>query len=236
MHGGRKFWDDLLVLLDSKGKELKRLSIYQALRDADLLPVSFSGGEFNVDPFHANTVRVIEHVPKGASGQVQAGSILIALKNMGAVFLLDPESWQVVWSMDRGQDGIMLFSGLHQPRINSSGHILLFDNAGGYKGKSSVRIVDPASQTVVWSYSGPDEKRLASSFGGGCQQLPNGNILVVDSEQGRALEVTPKKKLVWSFQNIRDASTTPPSVGVLPSLLRLDRSTPLGWLGNKIGP
>jgi hypothetical protein len=37
------------------------------------------------------------------------------------------------------------------------------------------------------------------------QYLPNGDVLIADSESGRAIEVDPRGEIVWEFVNRYDA-------------------------------
>jgi hypothetical protein len=57
--------------------------------------------------------------------------------------------------------------------------------------RSRVLELDPFSQEVLWRYGGDPETDLFSKTLGSCQRLPNGNTLITESENGRALEVTP---------------------------------------------
>jgi hypothetical protein len=49
------------------------------------------------------------------------------------------------------------------------------------------------------------------------QRLPNGNVLIAESGQGRAFEVTPEGKIVWEYINYID----PETVGFLEQVERL---------------
>ena len=66
---------------------------------------------------------------------------------------------------------------------------------------SRVIEIEPASGRIVWEFSGDPPRSLRSRRKGGCQKLPNGNVLITESEKGRAFEVTRRGETVWSFLN-----------------------------------
>jgi hypothetical protein len=59
--------------------------------------------------------------------------------------------------------------------------------------------------------------------------LPNGNVLIVETDGGRALEVTPAGELVWQFQSPYRAGKNRDLVANLYSLDRVD-ATQTRWL------
>ena len=67
---------------------------------------------------------------------------------------------------------------------------------------------------------------LFSKTLGSCQRLPNGNTLITESENGRALEVTRDKRVVWEFYNPHRAGARGELVAVLFEMLRLPPDFP----------
>jgi hypothetical protein len=61
--------------------------------------------------------------------------------------------------------------------------------------------LDPVAKKIVWTYKGSPPRSFFSGVRGGCHALPNGNVLVTDSERGRVFEVTRDGKMVWEFFN-----------------------------------
>jgi hypothetical protein len=53
----------------------------------------------------------------------------------------------------------------------------------------------------VWSYGERPEQRFFTQTRGGAQALANGNVLITESERGRAFEVTRAGEIVWEFWN-----------------------------------
>ena len=51
----------------------------------------------------------------------------------------------------------------------------------------------------MWSYRAPAGERFSSETCGAVQRLPNGNTLAVETQFGRAFEVTRDGQIVWEF-------------------------------------
>ena len=102
---------------------------------------------------------------------------------------------KVVWVL-RGR-----FRFQHHARILDDGNLLLFDNQRGPENRSAVLEIEPASGRVVWSYGGTEAEPMFSRCCGTTYRLPNGNTLIVETEAGRAFEVTPAHEIVWDFVN-----------------------------------
>ena len=149
------------------------------------------------DVLHANTVEVIE-APTPAGWL--PGQVLVSIRNLDTVALLDLGRGRVVWHWGSG-----VLSGQHQPSVLPDGRLLVFDN-GVEVGRSRVLIVDPITEQVVWEYLGSPPESFFSAVAGGCELLPNGNILVTEAQAGRAFELTRAGRTVWSWQ-----LTAPPS-------------------------
>lgn len=91
----------------------------------------------------------------------------------------------------------------HDADFLNNGNLLVFDNVGhlGVGGGSRVIEFDPESLGIVWEYAGDKRRPLYSEQRSGQQRLPSGNTLIVESDFGRMLEVTPDKRVVWEFLN-----------------------------------
>ena len=148
------------------------------------------------DILHTNTLEVFG-----------GGNVLLSILRLDALAILDPDKEEIVWML-KGS-----WRKQHQPTFLDDGGILLFDNLG-----SRVIEIDPRTGRVRWQFGGISSKTLGS-----CQRLPNGNTLITESENGRALEVTRDGRIVWEFHN-------PHRVGrlgaVLFEVVRLPESFP----------
>jgi hypothetical protein len=53
--------------------------------------------------------------------------------------------------------------------------------------------------------------------------LKNGNTLIVESDNGRAFEVTPEKEIVWEYNSIYRAGEKGKYVATLLDLVRIPK-------------
>jgi outer membrane protein assembly factor BamB len=114
----------------------------------------------------------------------------------------------------------------HQPTFLDDGRLLLFDNLGAGRDRSRVLELDPLTGETVWQFGGTRDADFFSKTLGSCQRLPNGNTLITESENGRALEVTPEGKVVWEFYNPHRAGDHRELVAVLFEMVRLPPDFP----------
>ena len=145
------------------------------------------------DVLHTNAV---VHLPSRLAPKFplfKAGQLLISPRHLDAIAVIDPQTDQVVWAA-RGP-----WHAQHDPTFLENGHLLLFDNLGLARARGSrVLEYDPQTQAFPWSYPDETGKRFLSRLRGMCQRLANGNTLIVNSDGGEILEVTPGRELVWS--------------------------------------
>jgi hypothetical protein len=194
--------EDFLVILDSEGRPLEEMSILEALERssyARLLKVrAKAGGILHTkgDVLHTNTVTVLDGRNASRLGSFRKGNLLLALRSLDLVAVLDPRKREVVW----GLTGMWIRP--HEPVLLENGRLLVFDNAGWTRGGAELSRaleLDPVTQEVKWSYTGPPDFR--STICGLVQRLPNGNTLITVSTEGRVIEVTPAGRVVWEFLN-----------------------------------
>jgi len=131
--------------------------------------------------------------------------------------------------------------------LPGAGDILVFDNQSeaGYPparleplGGSRVLEIDPVKKEIVWQYSARSsqmaEWRFYSPFAGSAQRLPNGNTLIDEGAQGRAIQVTPDGQIVWEYISpfLLPAPTTPIAgrQGIKTNLLYRTQAVPYSWV------
>src|SRR5690625_4852079 len=73
----------------------------------------------------------------------------------------------------------------------------------------------------VWSYGGTSEQPLDSAIRAEQQRLDNGNTLIVESNGGRILEVTPDGEIVWEFINPARSGAERDQIAIVASAHRL---------------
>lgn len=150
------------------------------------------------DYYHQNAIQVLPDTPLGRKDKrFAAGNWLVSLRNVDLVIIMDRESKAVVWSYGPGE-----IQWQHMPRMLDNGNIILFDN-GTRRKHSRVIEIEPISKKIVWEYKGSPPKSFFSHWVGSVQRLSNGNTLIGDGANGRAMEVTPAKEIVWEWYNPR---------------------------------
>jgi hypothetical protein len=209
---------DELVFLSADGKVLREpLPILQAFRDSPYAPLleSAAGADkrdlppglnlphflnnaqnrgqdpLHPEPLHANSIRVLNPRLAAKFPQFRAGQLLVSLRNIDTIAVFDPQKNSVVWAT-RG-----CWRAQHDAQFLDNGRMMIFDNLGSLRG-SRVLEYDVRTQAFPWSYPGADQPTFLTKERGMSQRLPNGNTLIVNSEPGEILEVTPQGETVWT--------------------------------------
>jgi hypothetical protein len=190
---------DALQILSPDGKPLDTIPLTEALAQSQYHRLLNAIPQFSLaDPLHTNSVQLITpalaaHFPFG-----KPGDVLLSFRDLGAIAVLDPQRRVLTWLL-RGS-----WLGQHDVRLLPDGHLLMFDNLGGYDsghGPSRALEIDPVTQQVVWQYSGDVRHPLDSALRGRAQREPNGNTLITEADGGRLVEVTPQGQIAWEYIN-----------------------------------
>jgi hypothetical protein len=144
------------------------------------------------EPLHMNCVRELPRRLAAKFPHFQPGQVLISLRNMDTIAVLDIQKRAVVWAA-RGP-----WRAQHDAQFLDNGRLLIFDNLGS-PGSSRVLEYDPQTQSFPWWYPHSDNPPFYTMERGMSQRLPNGNTLIVSSQQGKIWEVTPKRETVWTL-------------------------------------
>lgn len=171
------------------------------------------------DIFHTNSLYVFDGSLADVSPLFDKGRVLISILKLDVVAILDLEERRAVWAESGSNDGF--WKRQHDPRPLPNGHMLLFDNRG-HNGTSKVVEFDPESLQIAWLYSGRGDDVLFSNTCGTSRRLPNGNTLITESDNGRSLEVSPDKEIVWEFYNPHRAGEKGELIATLFDLTRND--------------
>ena len=214
--------EGFVTVLDPDGTEVRRVSILEAFRNSSYAPIMDAGKPI-VDMFHTNTVQVFERTRSADSRIFKKGNVLISVRNLDVLAVIDMESEQVIWALSG------MWRAQHQPELLTGCHILVFDNKGN-GGMSKVIEFDPLTQEIVWSYDGTPENGFYSESSGAAYRLPNGNTLIVESNDGRAFEVTRDKRIVWEYYNPFRAGENDELIATLFDVVRLPPDFPTEWL------
>ena len=227
--------DDFLVEREADGTEIRRLAISDVLGAIDWADLRRVFWERNhtrgygltergrFDPFHTNSLDVLSAADAAALGPpFQAGDVLVSMAMLDTIAVIDPRTGAVRW-WQQGPFGMQ-----HQPRVTPNGGIVVFDNHHA-KQRSAVKIFDPRSHRSVWEYTGSEAEPLHSRRSGGAEFLSNGNLLVVETDGGRAFEVTPDKRVVWEYRSPYRAGAQQDRVAGIYSMQRIAESE-VTWL------
>ena len=219
---GDSILEDYITVLNANGKLIERISIIDAFGNSKYAPL-LDRIPLGKDIFHTNTIEVLDGRLQAQSAAFKAGNVLISLRNIDVIAVIDMELEKVVWALSG------MWKKQHQPTVLNNGNILLFDNQGNH-GHSKVIEFNPFTQEVVWEYPGDETSDFSSFLLGSNQRLPNGNTLITESTFGRALEVTPDKKIVWEFLNPKRAGQNNELIAVVSDMVRMEPDLPLDWL------
>jgi hypothetical protein len=227
--------EDFIVVRDGSGVELRRLALSEALRNvhwprlrkafwARARERGYGLNEKSVyDPFHTNSVWLLNRAEASRLGDpFRAGDALVSMAMLDTIAIVDVERGVTRWSQ-QGPFGMQ-----HEPRVALDGGIVLFNNFLTAE-RSSVVTLDPRSRRIIREYTGPESAPLFSRRSGRVQVLPNGNILVVETEGGRALEIDSDGEPVWEFHSPFRMGESKDRVAGLYSLERVDPSL-TSWL------
>ena len=152
------------------------------------------------DTLHLNDVEVF---PEDMESQVfEPGDLMMSLRNINAVMVVDPEDFEVKFA------SVGRVMRQHDPDFLDGDRISVFDNRtftrGKFGGPAASRIVELNALTghVKVALDGANEDTaFYTEIMGMHQRLPNGNILVTATGQGRVLEFTPGGRLAWRYEH-----------------------------------
>jgi hypothetical protein len=220
--GGKHILEDFITVLDPAGKMVRKISLLEAFERSsfashlDKMPESG-------DVFHTNTIHLLDGTQVGKASVFRAGNALISVRNINVIAVVDMDESKVVWALS-GQ-----WRAQHEPALLENGNMLVFDNQGHF-GRSKVIEIDPLSQQIVWSYAGSGETPFYTESSGTAYRLSGGNTLIVESNTGRAFEVTPGGLTVWEYHNPNRAGENEELVATLFDVVRLDSDFQIDWL------
>ncbi len=205
------YLDDTLAHVSADGEILDERSLIDILFASDMGGMLFLGNGSSYqsavrDPLHVNDAEYLTAELAPAFPMFETGDILVSLRNIATIVVLDGDTKTIKW-FTTGP-----FFGQHDPDFTPDGTILVYDNRitgddGPQLGYSRVLEIDVATHEIVWEYVGTDEDPMYSSLGGRTQILPNGNVLALEPQGGRIIEIARGEdddSVVWEFVNIQE--------------------------------
>ncbi|MCK5128190.1 MAG: hypothetical protein KAR42_18180 [candidate division Zixibacteria bacterium] len=149
------------------------------------------------DNLHANTITLMN---RDVVGLCSKGDMLMCLRNWDMICIFEPVEKQFIWQWNAGNK-----SRPHFPILLENNNILLFDN-GPARNHSKIVEMNPFEKKIVWEYIADPPESFHSQVRGCSQKLPNGNILITESDKGRVFEITADGEIVWDFYNLEESS------------------------------
>ena len=217
---------DYITQLSPQGEFINKIGVLEAFENsvyASCLDRITGGG----DILHTNTIERLDGSLSHLSPIFAEGNFLISPRELDTIAIIDGKTGLVVWALSG------MWDAQHQPTLLANGHILLFDNRG-HQGRSKVIEIDPLTQEVVWSYEDGPTRSLYSKACGSCQELPGGNVLITETDNGRALEVTRDKTIVWEFRNPRRTGQDNEFIAAIMEMVILPENYSTDWLNKKL--
>lgn len=228
VHPTRPILEDYVVELDRRadGRELRRFSVREAIVRSPFAGLMEQGRQQHGDLLHTNALWFIDGPATEPFGPWRRGNLLVSARALDAVMVIDPQTEAVVWA----QRGPWVMQ--HDPTLLPDGSLLVFDNAGAPRNQSRVVRMDRASRELLWTFEGRPEFPFHTMACGTVKQLPNDNLLVVESNNGRAFELAPNDDVVWSFHSPHRAASNDSLVATLFDVIRM----PPDWGDDWIDP
>ena len=207
-------WEESILKVAPDGRILREISVLELLFNAHQESVLLAHGESNLgdrnvgdrDITHLNDFEVLPRRMAAAFPLFEPGDALISLRNVNLLMVVAPQTGAVKWTMTGP------FIHQHDPDFEENGHISVFDNRtdgrqGRVRGGSRILDIDPNTHQVTTLYGGRAAEFFYTHRMGNHQRLPNGNLLIVVAEGGYVFEVTPQRKVVWSYVNRWDGKS-----------------------------
>ncbi|MFP3944940.1 MAG: arylsulfotransferase family protein [Alphaproteobacteria bacterium] len=193
---------DYIDVVSAGGKRLERISVLECFLNSpyrDYLKFeAVTPRKYNGDILHSNALRLVgpddlDLVP--GNGHRHA---LVSIRTFQVVALLDLDAKEVVHVL-RGP-----WIRQHDPDVLPDGSIMLFDNLGGMGSETPSRVIrfSPRTGEILWQWPEPGGRHSLDSYIRGSQHpLPNGNVLITESQGARLIEVTPDGEVAWEYRS-----------------------------------
>ena len=202
------FQEETVLKVSPDGVVLREISILGAIYGSRYEGLLFANSAHDTrlqvppsgDFMHLNDVEVLSPELAPAFPLFEAGDLLVSLRNLNLLMVIDPGNLRVKWT----QTGPFLRQ--HDPDFQGSGQIVVFDNRRDDSGKASfggsrIVAIHPETERITTLYGARAGENFYTETKGEQQQLPNGNLLISESEKGHAFEVDPEGTIVWSYVN-----------------------------------
>jgi len=193
------FVEDGIVKLSPDGKILFEKSLTQIFIDNGLSYLLFGLGSYEKDPTHLNDIQ-----PVNFDGDFwKKGDIFLSIRNQSMIILYRPSSNEIIWK------GTGPFFEQHDVDILDGQRISVFNNR--VINLFNRKAVNGNNEVIIYNFrTGKYSSYLDKSFNkydvrtksqGTSQILPNGDMLIEESNFGRTLYFNADGSLKWSHYN-----------------------------------
>ena len=201
--------EEYIYQISSNGKLIKKISILdiiynsneQAMLSADSKDSPYKD---SIDLMHLNDIELLPQSIADQFPMFETGDIMISLRNVNLIAIIDPRTERIKWQQ------IGPFVRAHDPDFLPNGQISIFNNNrdntsdGSIMGGSKIIGIRPGTKEIYQYFTETEESKFFTNILGDHQHLASGNILIVESEGGRIIEVNAEGKVVWSYINRYD--------------------------------
>ncbi len=142
------------------------------------------------DIIHTNSLQIL---PASSHDLWEAADLLLCIRELNVMVIVRATTGEVLWAW--GTDKLQK---PHHATYLDDGNILVFDNGKDRK-RSRILEVDPRTGAIEWSYGSSAGQKFFTATRGGCQKLPNGNVLIAETNEGHVFEVTAAGEIVWEY-------------------------------------
>ena len=208
-HGEAHIGDDTVVRLDGSGRRLMEFSIPKLLYESGLRQVMNGRPVGIADLVHANSIRELSTELAPAFPMFEAGDLLLSLREVAMVLVLDPDTRKIKWH----RTGPWHLQ--HDAQFQPDGTITVFNNGhiswkrrGRIPLHSNILRVNPANGevSVVMGSEISEQADFYTERKGQHQILPGGEVLVVEAERGRVVQLSPQGEVLWEYINRHNES------------------------------
>jgi hypothetical protein len=213
------WYEDRLIRVDAGGHTTNEISVLQALFDGGFEREFYDVSRIEaLDPTHVNDIEVVTPDLAGKITGVNAGDLLISIRNMHMLAIMDRDTGHIKWHQ------IGPWVRQHDPDITSNGNIVVYNNGDAHLGLnrtpgSNLIELDTATGQTSILYPRQDQAGFFTDIMGSHQLLPNGNRLITESMAGRVFEIDEQGNIVWEYIKPYDDSYA----SIIETAIRYDK-------------
>ncbi len=202
-------YEDTFLEVTPDGRIANEWSVADLLIENDLNGLLFTGSVDNWstlivasygDVLHLNDVEPFPDTME--EDFFRKGDVLVSLRNINTVFVFNRYTRKIKLLC------MGWFVRQHDPDFIDGNRFSVFDNnliaSKEYGHQSRIVIVSAREKKLDVYFEGNPTVPFYTAIMGKHQWLPNGNLLITESQEGRAFEINPRGEMVWEYVNYVD--------------------------------